>query len=460
MNDIFDNEDKGFEGDNSVNNNSFENVEAVKEVEVVQKTDVNSEQNQQFDNAHIVQEKNASSPYAERKSNKGLCIALIACAALIIGGMSIGTSVLVKNKKNDEVSIIARPTDSLKQTEATASTDTVTQTSSNKGETVADIVENVMPSIVSISCTVQQQYNFFGRDYSEDAEGSGSGIIIGQNDKQVLIATNNHVIEGASTVMITFNDEQEVKAEIKGADSSNDLAVVAVNISDMKDSTKKIIKVASLGKSEKCKVGEKAIAIGNALGYGQSVTVGVISALNREVSSEDYIMSLIQTDAAINPGNSGGALLNSKGEVIGINSVKYVSEDTEGMGYAIPITDAITVLNDLMNYEEIPEAERAYLGIVGYDIDSTFSQRSNIPVGVYIQKISKSSPATKAGLKVGDVIVKFAGKKVTTMENIQSVLKNKKSGEKAEVVVKRAKNGQYKEKKVVVTFGARGDYTN
>ena len=307
MNDIFDNEDKGFEGDNSVNNNSFENVELVKEVEVVQETDVNSEQNQQFDNAHIVQEKNVASPYAERKSNKGLCIALIACAALIIGLMSIGTSDVVKNKKNDEVSITARPTDSLKQTEATASTDTATQTSSNKGETVADIVENVMPSIVSISCTVQQQYNFFGRDYSEDAEGSGSGIIIGQNDKQVLIATNNHVIEGASTVMITFNDEQEVKAEIKGADSSNDLAVVAVNISDMKDSTKKTIKVASLGKSENCKVGEKAIAIGNALGYGQSVTVGVISALNREVSSEDYTMSLIQTDAAINPCNSGGA---------------------------------------------------------------------------------------------------------------------------------------------------------
>ena len=342
MNDIFDNEDKGLEGDNSVNNITSEESEVIKEVEIVQETD----------------EKNVASPYAERKSNKGLCIALIACAALIIVGMSIGTSVLVKNKKNDEVSITARPTESLKQTESTASTDTATQTS-NKGETVSDIVENVMPSIVSISCTVQQQYNFFGRNYSEDAEGSGSGIIIGQNDKQVLIATNNHVIEGASTVMITFNDEQEVKAEIKGADSSNDLAVVAVDISDMKDSTKKAIKVASLGKSENCKVGEKAIAIGNALGYGQSVTVGVISALNREVSSEDYTMSLIQTDAAINPGNSGGALLNSKGEVIGINSVKYVSEDTEGMGYAIPITDAISVLNDLMNYEEIPEAERA-----------------------------------------------------------------------------------------------------
>ena len=200
MNDIFGNEDKGFEGDNSVNNISSEEPEVIKDVELVQETDVNNEQNQKF-------EASAQNENIERKSNKGLCVALIACAVLIIGGLSIGTSVLVNNKQNDEVSITARPTESLKQTESTASTDTATQTSSNKGETVADIVENVMPSIVSISCTVQQQYNFFGRNYSEDAEGSGSGIIIGQNDKQVLIATNNHVIEGASTLMITFNDE-------------------------------------------------------------------------------------------------------------------------------------------------------------------------------------------------------------------------------------------------------------
>lgn len=330
--------------------------------------------------------------------------------------------------------------------------------SKSDDNTVADIVDNVMPSIVSISCTVSQEFNFFGKNYSEDAEGSGSGIIIGQNDKEVLIATNNHVIEGASKVMITFNDGEDVEAEIKGTDSSNDLAVVSVDIDNLKSKTKENIKIATLGKSEKCKVGEMAIAIGNALGYGQSVTVGVISALNREVSAEDYTMSLIQTDAAINPGNSGGALLNSKGEVIGINSVKYVSEDTEGMGYAIPITEAVDILNGLINYEKIPEAKRAYLGIVGYDIDETFSKRSNIPEGIYIQKISGKSPAEEAGMKVGDVIVEFGGKKVSTMENIQSIMKNKKSGDKVDIKVKQAVDGKYVDKTYTVTFGARGDF--
>lgn len=393
----------------------------------------------------------------KKKSNVGLCVGLVLVAVIIIGGLSFGTRYLVQQKNKDKINI-STASEEKTDTKIKSESKDVTETKVNNGSTVADIVDNVMPSIVSIACTVSQEYSFFGRSYSEDAEGSGSGIIIGQNDKQVYIATNNHVIDGANTVIITFNDEEDVEAEIKGTDSSNDLAVVAVDISDMKESTKKAIKVASLGKSENCKVGEMAVAIGNALGYGQSVTVGVISALNREISSEDYTMSLIQTDAAINPGNSGGALLNSKGEVIGINSVKYVSEDTEGMGYAIPITEAIEILNDLMNYEEIPEKEKAYLGIIGYDIDKTFSQRSNIPEGVYIQEISKDAPATKSGLKVGDVIVKFDGKKVATMENLQNIMKNKKGGDKVEVVVMRATDGQYKEKAITVTFGARGDY--
>ena len=334
----------------------------------------------------------------------------------------------------------------------------VAEVATTDGETVADIVDNVMPAIVSIACTVEQQFNFFGSTFSEDSEGSGSGIIIGQNDKQVLIATNNHVIEGASTVMITFNDGKEVKAEIKGTDSSNDLAVVSVNIDDLDKDTKAAIKIASIGKSADCKVGEVAIAIGNALGYGQSVTVGVISALNRSVATEDYNMELIQTDAAINPGNSGGALLNSKGEVIGINSVKYVSEDTEGMGYAIPITEAVEILNELMNYEEIPESQRAYLGIVGIDIDDSIAARSNLPKGVFVQEISKGSPAQECGMKTGDIIIEFAGKKVSTMENIQNIMKNKRSGEKAEVKVMQATDGRYKEKTYTVTFGARSKF--
>lgn len=471
MNDSFDNEENILENEEVIENDNKIPIEPIIEenideanindkistgeyVEYTYNTMNQSNLVEQEDNSN---NSNSESNNIKRKNNLGVYAALIGGAALIIGGMWFATNKLVEQKQQNNVSITARPTESLKQTDEKV--ENVSQTSNN-GETIADVVENVMPSIVSISCTVSQQYNFFGRDYSEDAEGSGSGIIIGQNDKQVLIATNNHVIDGASTVSITFADEEEVKAEIKGTDSSNDLAVVAVDISDMKESTKKVIKVASLGKSENCKVGETAVAIGNALGYGQSVTVGVISALNREVSSEDYTMSLIQTDAAINPGNSGGALINAKGEVIGINSVKYVSEDTEGMGYAIPITEAISILNDLMNYEEIPEEDRAYLGIIGYDIDETFSKRSNVPVGVYIQKTSNKSPATKAGLMVGDVIVKFAGKKVATMENIQNIMKNKKGGDKVEVVVMRATNGQYKEKTLTVTFGARGNYVD
>lgn len=410
----------------------------------------------------VVQSENLQEP--KKKNNIGLCVGLIVLAILIIGALSLGTKYLVQKKNNENIKISTASDENkdakVKTEEKQVKDNETEEVKTNSGSTVADIVDNVMPSIVSIACTVSQEYSFFGRSYSEDAQGSGSGIIIGQNDKQVYIATNNHVIDGANTVIITFNDEEDVKAEIKGTDSSNDLAVVAVDIADLKDSTKRAIKVASLGKSENCKVGEMAVAIGNALGYGQSVTVGVISALNREISSEDYTMSLIQTDAAINPGNSGGALLNSKGEVIGINSVKYVSEDTEGMGYAIPITEAIEILNDLMNYEEIPERERAYLGIIGYDIDKTFSQRSNIPEGVYIQEISDKAPAAKSGLKVGDVIVKFDGKKVATMENLQNIMKNKKGGDKVEVVVMRASNGQYGEKTITVTFGARGEYVD
>jgi len=402
---------------------------------------------------------------SEETKNKnryvGLSFALVAVAAVIIFALIYVTGNMVEDKNKG---IIGGTTQQAEETPKATIFDKadkdkeVKEVASTDGKTVADIVENVMPSIVSIACVVEQQYNFFGSTFSEDAEGSGSGIIIGQNDKQVLIATNNHVIDGASTVRITFNDGKEVKAEIKGTDASNDLAVVAVAISDLDDDTKDKIKIASVGKSDSCKVGEVAIAIGNALGYGQSVTVGVISALDRSVATEDYNMELIQTDAAINPGNSGGALLNSKGEVIGINSVKYVSEDTEGMGYAIPITEAVEILNELMNYEEIPESKRAYLGIVGVDIDEAISQRSNLPKGVYVQEISKDSPAEKCGMKQGDVIIEFAGKKVSTMENIQNIMKNKRSGEKAEIKVMQASNGKYVEKTYTVTFGSRGKF--
>ncbi|HEX3077035.1 MAG TPA: trypsin-like peptidase domain-containing protein [Lachnospiraceae bacterium] len=251
---------------------------------------------------------------------------------------------------------------------------TASQSSTSDG--VSGVVENAMPSIVSIQVkSTVETSDMFGRVYSQEASGSGSGIIIGQNDSEVLIATNNHVVADATAVEITFNDETTATAEVKGTDSGADLAVVSVPLDSLTEDTKSSIKVATLGDSDDVKVGEMAIAIGNALGYGQSITVGYVSAKDREVATEDYSMKLLQTDAAINPGNSGGALLNSKGEVIGINSVKYSSEEVEGMGYAIPITYAIPIINDLMSQEDIPENEQAFLGIKGQDVTEEIAKK-------------------------------------------------------------------------------------
>lgn len=333
-----------------------------------------------------------------------------------------------------------------------------TSTSSNESSDVATVVENVMPSIVSISITATQNVSdFFGRVYEDQATGSGSGIIIGQNNKEVLIATNNHVVDGADTVSITFADNTTADATVKGTDSSSDLAVVSVDISELKEETRAKIKIATLGESESLKVGEMAIAIGNALGYGQSVTVGYISALEREVSVEDSSMKLLQTDAAINPGNSGGALLNSKGEVIGINSVKYASEEVEGMGYAIPISTAIPIITELMNKEAIPESEQAYLGIMGQDLTSEFAQSYKMPEGVYVGEVSDNSPAKDAGLTQGSIITKLNGKDATSMEKLQEILTNTRAGEPATLTIKVLENGEYVEKTLNLTLGSRTD---
>lgn len=323
---------------------------------------------------------------------------------------------------------------------------------------VSEVVENVMPSIVAINSTqVVQQQDIFGRIYNQEATGSGSGIIIGQNEKEVLIATNNHVVSGATMVQITFSDDSTASAEVKGTDSSADLAVVSVPLSSLTEATKDNIRVATLGDSDEVKVGQQAIAIGNALGYGQSVTVGYISAKDREVATEDYTMKLLQTDAAINPGNSGGALLDSAGRVIGINSVKYASEEVESMGYAIPISYAIPIINDLMSKEEISADEQAYLGITGQDVSETISQQYGMPVGVYIGEVSKDSPAQAAGLQSGDVIISFNNRDVKTMSQLQELLSNRKAGEKVDVVVSRLENGEYKDKTLTVTLGKKSE---
>lgn len=323
---------------------------------------------------------------------------------------------------------------------------------------VTKIVNNVMPSVVSITnMSVQQVQSFFGGTQEQQSESAGSGIIIGQNDSELLIVTNNHVVENSDTLTVSFIDNESVEANIKGTDASKDLAVVAVKLSDIKDSTMEEIKVATLGDSDSLQVGEPAIAIGNALGYGQSVTTGVISATNRQL--EGYSSNLIQTDAAINPGNSGGALLNNKGEVIGINSAKIAQDSVEGIGYAIPISSASDTITDLMNQEtktKVAGAERGQIGIQGVDVTEDSAQMYDIPTGVYISEVVSGGGADKAGLTKGSVITGLNGTTIDSMSTLQEQLQYYKAGEKVTLTVQIPGNsGKYTEKQIEVTLGSK-----
>ncbi|MDF2943243.1 MAG: hypothetical protein K0S01_2101 [Herbinix sp.] len=347
-------------------------------------------------------------------------------------------------------------------TQDTGGKDTIipTGTSSDSVVTdVSDVVSKVMPSIVAINSAANvTSYDFFGREYNEPMQGSGSGIIIGQNGSEILIVTNNHVIDGASSIEIVFADETKASAIVKGAEANSDLAVLSVNLKDLTKETAASIKVAALGNSDDLKAGEMAIAIGNALGYGQSVTVGYISAVNREVTIEDKTMTLLQTDAAINPGNSGGALLNSAGQVIGINSVKFASQEVEGMGYAIPITSALPMINELMNREVIADSEKGFLGIetsTAQEVTEEYATRFNMPVGVYVNDIVADSPAEAAGLMQGDIITGVNDIKIEKIEDLISALSYKKVGEKINLVIQEKEKGVYVEKTLEVTLGER-----
>lgn len=346
-------------------------------------------------------------------------------------------------------------------------------TTSSSGETVitdvSGVVKNVMPSVVAITSTqlVQSGYSgslydyYFGNGNSdnnqyEEQTGAGSGIIIGQNDTELLVVTNNHVVEGADSLQVQFIDGETVDAAIKGTDSEKDLAVVAVKLSDIKKSTLEQIKVATLGDSDKLEVGEGTIAIGNALGYGQSVTTGVVSALNREVQYENRTMKLIQTNAAINPGNSGGALLNSKGEVIGINAAKYSSSSVEGMGFAIPVSSVKDVIENLMNKETLTKVDsdkKGYLNIYGRDVTSTLSETYSVPTGVYVIEVIEGGAADKAGIEKSNVITKINGESVSSMEDLQRKLEYYEKGTEVTLTIQYAKGNEYKEKEVEVTLG-------
>ena len=340
-----------------------------------------------------------------------------------------------------------------------ATTKTTSSSSSTSSDDLSGVSENVMPSIVSITGKFETtSQSWFGQTQSSESEGVGSGIIIGKKDGKILIVTNNHVVADAKSLSVGFVDGKSASATIRGTDSDADLAVVEVNTKDMKVSTLKKIAVITLGDSSKLKTGERAIAIGNALGYGQSVTGGYISALNRQVQLTDKTMTLIQTDAAINPGNSGGALLNSKGELIGINTVKYSSEDVEGMGYAIPINTAKPIINKLIKNEATSESEQAYLGVSGQTIDSSMASQFDMPSGVYVQQVIKNSPAQKAGISAGDVIVSIDGSSVSTMDGLKEKISNLKAGKKVKIVVKRQNQmGTYEKKTLTVTLGKKSD---
>ena len=340
-------------------------------------------------------------------------------------------------------------------------TTTSTGSSDGSSEGVSTVAANVLPSIVAIDVTVQENtQDVFGRNYSQESSGSGSGIIVAQDDSNLYIATNNHVVQNATSVSVKFNDDSTYTASVKGTDTDSDLAVVEIPMKDLSSDTKNNIKVATLGDSTKVKIGEQSIAIGNALGYGTSVTVGYISAVDREVASEDVNMKLLQTDAAINPGNSGGALVDDEGKVIGINSAKYSDTSVEGMGFAIPISTAVPIINDIIDAQQVSEDEQAYLGIKGTDVSSEISQYYNMPEGIYVGKVTKDSPAGKAGIKTGDIIVKFNGNETTTMDGLKDRLGRCKAGDTVEVVVKRADNGDYKEVTMKVKLGKKSDSTD
>ena len=353
-------------------------------------------------------------------------------------------------------------------TSAVTSNASLTKTSSVVTSDVSSVVENVMPSIVSITnMSVQEVQNYFGGTSKQESESAGTGIIISQNDSELLVVTNNHVVAGSDTLTVTFADGNSVEANIKGTDSEYDVAVVAVPLDSISEDTKKAISVATLGDSTELKVGEPAIAIGNALGYGQSVTTGVISALNRSVSETDQTtgettessVKLIQTDAAINPGNSGGALVNASGEVIGINSSKLVGDSVEGVGYAIPISDVSDLIENLMNQEtktKVAEADQGAIGIKGMSVSTEYSQQLNMPEGVYASEVTKGGGAEKAGMTRGCIITGINGTTVSSMDDLQEQLQYYAKGDEVELTIQVPQsNGEYQEQSVTVILGAK-----
>lgn len=393
--------------------------------------------------------KNRKVPKPVKLVCAGVAFGLVASVTFQTGNY-VGTKVFGTTTTNGKTAKTAQTVDGAKLTTSSSSTGT---------SDVATIAKNAMPSIVSITnMSVQEVQSFFGGIQQQESTSVGSGIIIGQTDSELLILTNNHVVEGNEKLTVSFVDNESVEANVKGTDSTRDLAVVAVKISDVKDSTMDEIAVATMGDSSKLEVGEQVVAIGNALGYGQSVTSGIVSATERTLDGYEG-GTLIQTDAAINPGNSGGALLNSNGEVIGINTAKVATDSVEGMGYAIPISDASDTIQNLMNQEtktKVSEAEQGYLGIQGVDVSDESAKMYNMPTGVYISDVVKNGGAQQAGLTKGSVITGLEGTTISDMNSLKEQLQYYRVGDKVKVTVQvPGNNGEYTEKTVEVTLGSK-----
>ena len=419
------------------------------------------------------------------KNSKKLAkkIGAITLSAVLFGSVAAGSFQAV-----NYFSPVSKTTNSSSQTSKSNSSSTsllkttTTSDSSNKGSLdVSDITTSAMPSIVAITNkSVQEVQDYFsqfgfggqGQPQTQETESQGSGIIIGKNDSELLMVTNNHVVEGADTLSVCFIDNQVYEANVKGTDAENDLAVIAVPLDSISDDTMSQIAVASIGDSDSLKVGEQVVAIGNALGYGQSVTTGIVSAVNRTLSSDSSdtqdsnssddssSATYIQTDAAINPGNSGGALLNMNGEVIGINSAKLASTEVEGMGYAIPISRVSDIIDNLMNQTtrtKVDSDKQGTIGIKGINVTSDVQEKYGLPEGIYVSEVTSGSAADKAGITSGSVITKFDGKSVTDIESLQDLLQYYEAGETVELTLQVPDGDSYKEKTVSITLGSKSD---
>lgn len=404
-------------------------------------------------------EKKEKKPMSMKKKWATL-VAMALIFGLIAGGVMYGVNA-AGNRLYAQNHI--SNTDTLSDTEKDSSDST-----GDNSESVEEVTKNAMPSLVTISTmSVEEMRNFFGGTQKYEVQGAGTGVIVGKNDSELLIATNNHVVEGASSLSVGFIDESTAEGSVKGTDADNDLAVVSVKLSDIPDDTMNQIKIATVGDSDDLELGEQVVAIGNALGYGQSVTCGYVSALDRNLTLTDEngatinSTGLIQTDAAINPGNSGGALLNMKGELIGINEAKTAStpdgSSVDNIGFAIPIDKAESSIKDLMNLptrEKVDESQASYLGIQGSSVTSDITQLYGIPEGVAVSEVVENGPADTAGIQKGDVITELDGRTVSNIEQLQDTLEYYAAGETVKVTVERQESGSYQPEEVTVTLGS------